>query len=43
MALDGTIMTSDDEDFPISYLFYTIAVIVVIGAFLIAGYLLLYG
>lgn len=36
-------MTSDDEDFPISYLFYTLAVIALIGLFFIGGYLLLYG
>lgn len=36
-------MRSDDEDFPVSYLFYTIAVIALIGMFVIGGYFLLAG
>jgi hypothetical protein len=37
------LMTSDDEDLPISYLFYVIALITLIGLFFVGGYLLLYG
>jgi hypothetical protein len=36
-------MKSDDEDFPVSYLFYTIAVIAVIGMLFVGGYFLLFG
>jgi hypothetical protein len=36
-------MNSDDEDFPVSYLFYTIAVIALIGMFMVGGYFLLFG
>ena len=30
----------DDEDIPISYLFYTVAVLVLLGVFFIAGFVL---
>jgi hypothetical protein len=36
-------MKSDDEDFPVAYLFYTIAVIALIGMFVVGGYFLLAG
>jgi hypothetical protein len=36
-------MNADDEDFPVSYLFYTIAVIALLGMFLVGGYFLLFG
>lgn len=36
-------MVSDDEDFPVSYLFYAIAVIVLMGMLVIGGYFLLFG
>lgn len=36
-------MVSDDEDFPISYLFYTVAVIALMGMFVVGAYFLLFG
>lgn len=36
-------MISDDEDFPLSYLFYTLAVIALIAMFMVGGYFLLFG
>lgn len=35
-------MVSDDEDFPISYLFYTVAVIALMGMFVVGAYFLLF-
>ena len=36
-------MISDEEDFPVSYLFYAVAVIVLMGMFVVGGYFLLFG
>jgi hypothetical protein len=35
-------MVSDDEDFPISYLFYAVAVIVLMGMFVAGAYFVLF-
>lgn len=34
-------MPDDEEDFPVSYLFYALAVIAVIGGFAVGGIILL--
>ncbi len=34
-------MPDDEDDFPVSYLFYVLAVIAVIGGFAVGGFILL--